>query len=49
MSLADYKRTMPSEGIRMAIAVVVAVPIACVYPFFQKYFISGLTVGAVKG
>ena len=25
------------------------VPIACVYPFFQKYFISGLTVGAVKG
>ena len=49
MSLADYKRAMPSEGIRMAIAVVVAVPIACVYPFFQKYFISGLTVGAVKG
>jgi putative aldouronate transport system permease protein len=25
------------------------VPIACIYPFFQKYFISGLTVGAVKG
>lgn len=49
MSLADYKRAMPSEGIRMAIAVVVAVPIACIYPFFQKYFISGLTVGAVKG
>ena len=49
ISLADYKRAMPSEGIRMAIAVVVAVPIACIYPFFQKYFISGLTVGAVKG
>ena len=33
----------------MAIAVVVVIPIACAYPFFQKYFISGLTIGAVKG
>ena len=41
--------SMPQESITMAIAFVVAVPIACVYPFFQKYFISGLTVGAVKG
>lgn len=45
----DLKRNMPQESVRMAIAFVVAVPIACVYPFFQKYFISGLTVGAVKG
>lgn len=43
------KKAMPQESVRMAIAFVVAVPIACVYPFFQKYFISGLTVGAVKG
>lgn len=49
LTLQDYKKAMPSEGVRMAIAFVVAVPIACVYPFFQKYFISGLTVGAVKG
>lgn len=49
LSLTDYKRSMPTEGVRMAIAVVVAVPIACIYPFFQKYFISGLTIGAVKG
>ncbi len=41
--------SMPQESVRMAIAFVVAVPIACVYPFFQKYFISGLTIGAVKG
>ena len=41
--------SMPQESVTMAIAFVVAVPIACVYPFFQKYFISGLTVGAVKG
>ena len=49
LSLQAYQRAMPTEGVRMAIAVVVAVPIACIYPFFQKYFISGLTVGAVKG
>ena len=46
---SDLKKSMPQESVRMAIAFVVAVPIACVYPFFQKYFISGLTVGAVKG
>ena len=28
----------------MAIAVVIVIPIACAYPFFQKYFISGLTL-----
>ena len=43
------KNSMPTESIRMAIAVLVVIPIACVYPFFQRYFISGLTVGAVKG
>ena len=49
MSLQDYKLAMPTESVRMAIAIIIAVPIACVYPFFQKYFIFGLTVGAVKG
>ena len=48
-SISDLKKNMPQESVRMAIAFVVAVPIACIYPFFQKYFISGLTVGAVKG
>lgn len=49
LTIQDMKNAMPQEGVRMAIAFVVAVPIACIYPFFQKYFISGLTVGAVKG
>ena len=49
LTMADLKKSMPAESVRMAIAFVVAVPIACIYPFFQKYFISGLTVGAVKG
>ena len=39
---------MPTESVRMAIAIVIIVPIACTYPFFQKYFISGLTIGSVK-
>lgn len=41
--------TLPSAGVRMAIAVVGAVPILCVYPFFQKYFVKGIVVGGVKG
>ena len=49
LSLVQYKNQMPSESVRMAIAIVIAIPIACVYPFLQKYFISGLTVGAIKG
>ncbi|MDD2213992.1 MAG: carbohydrate ABC transporter permease [Oscillospiraceae bacterium] len=49
LSLQQYRNSMPSESVRMAIAVVIIIPIACAYPFFQKYFISGLTVGAVKG
>jgi len=49
LSLQQYRNSMPSESVRMAIAVVIVIPIACVYPFFQRYFISGLTIGAVKG
>ncbi|MBR5969953.1 MAG: carbohydrate ABC transporter permease [Lachnospiraceae bacterium] len=49
LSLQQYRMMMPSESVRMAIAIVIVVPIACAYPFFQKYFISGLTIGAVKG
>ena len=40
---------IPSETIRMAMAVVVAGPALIVFPFFQKYFVKGLTVGSVKG
>ncbi|SFA77455.1 putative aldouronate transport system permease protein [Cohnella sp. OV330] len=40
---------MPSETARMAMAVVGIGPIIFIYPFFQRYFIQGLTVGAVKG
>jgi putative aldouronate transport system permease protein len=45
VSVAD----LPSTTIRMAIAVIGILPILVVYPFFQKYFVKGITIGAVKG
>ncbi|MEG2087631.1 MAG: carbohydrate ABC transporter permease, partial [Angelakisella sp.] len=39
---------LPSETARMALVMIVVLPIACIYPFFQQYFVSGLTVGATK-
>ena len=47
-SAADVIAKLPTESVKMAIVMLVVLPIACSYPFFQKYFISGLTVGAVK-
>ncbi|MCC3374469.1 carbohydrate ABC transporter permease [Cohnella sp. REN36] len=41
--------TIPMNSVRMAMAVIGIVPIVCIYPFFQKYFVKGLTIGAVKG
>ena len=45
VSLAD----IPTETLKMATAVLATGPIVLLYPFVQKYFIGGLTVGAVKG
>ena len=49
VSQAQLLASMPKEAARMAVVVVSVLPIACAYPFFQRYFVSGLTVGAVKG
>lgn len=40
---------LPSQTFRMAMAVVTVGPIILAYPFFQRYFIKGLTIGAIKG
>jgi putative aldouronate transport system permease protein len=49
ISFAELVATMPKESARMAVAILIVLPVACAYPFFQRYFITGLTIGAVKG
>ena len=44
----DQASRLPKDTAKMAIVVISTLPIVCAYPFFQKYFVSGLTVGAVK-
>lgn len=45
---AHAQVTLPTTTIRMAIAVVGVLPIMAAYPFFQKYFVKGITLGGVK-
>jgi len=42
-------RTLPDENLRMACTIVVILPILMAYPFFQRFFVRGLTVGSIKG
>ena len=46
---AAIVNTVSPQSIKMAITIVVTVPILMVYPFVQKYFVTGVTLGAVKG
>lgn len=48
-SVASSVGNLPSVGIRMAIAVISILPVLCIYPFFQRYFVKGIVVGGVKG
>ncbi|OZQ70576.1 sugar ABC transporter permease [Paenibacillus sp. VTT E-133280] len=41
--------SIPSESLKMAMTVVATGPILLAYPFVQRYFVQGLTIGAVKG
>ena len=40
--------SLPTTTVRMAIAVIGILPVLIVYPFLQKYFVKGITMGAVK-
>ena len=40
---------IPTMGIRMALAVIAVIPVLVVYPFFQRFFVQGITLGSVKG
>ncbi len=48
-SAALAYKSMPTEGARMAIAIIAILPILCVYPFIQKELVRGMVVGGVKG
>ena len=41
--------SMPQMTLRMAMSILAAGPMFMVFPFFQKYFVRGITAGAVKG
>lgn len=45
----DAAAGLPTETVRMAMVVLATLPIVMAYPFFQRYFVQGLTVGSVKG
>ena len=45
----DGSQNLPSEMLKCAMIVVAALPIICVYPFMQRFFVKGVMVGAVKG
>lgn len=47
-NLSGGLAAIPKEATRMAMVVISTLPIACSYPFFQRYFVSGLTIGGVK-
>ncbi len=46
---SELLANMPTDSVIMAIAVIGVVPILFIYPFFQKYYIKGITLGGVKG
>lgn len=48
-SVEEMKSTLPVDSFRMGLVIVAVLPILLSYPFFQKYFMTGLTVGSVKG
>lgn len=47
-SLAAMAQTQFTDGIKMAAVFLTLIPILCLYPLLQKYFVKGITVGAVK-
>lgn len=47
--MADTETWATGEAIKYAVIIIATVPILCIYPFLQKYFVKGVMIGAVKG
>jgi ABC-type glycerol-3-phosphate transport system permease component len=49
MTVVNVSNALTPTAVKMTIAMVVTLPVLFVYPFFQKYFVKGIMIGAVKG
>ena len=49
VAIPDQAATLTPQVVKLATMVVTALPVVCIYPFLQRYFVKGVTVGAVKG
>jgi len=48
VEIQNLNDSLPEESVKMALVVLVTIPIMVAYPFFQKYFVNGITIGSVK-
>lgn len=44
----ELMRNLPQQNLRMACMIIIILPVLAAYPFFQRYFVNGLTIGSVK-
>ena len=44
----ELMRNLPQQNLRMTCMIIIILPVLAAYPFFQRYFVSGLTIGSVK-
>lgn len=49
VTIPEQASTLTPQVVKLATMVITALPIICVYPFLQRYFVKGVTMGAVKG
>ena len=49
MMYEDAAQTLAPESLKDAMIVVTVLPVLCIYPFIQKYFVKGVMVGSLKG
>lgn len=48
VSTTDIEKTVTPESLRMTFVMIITLPIVCVYPFLQKYFVKGVMIGSIK-